>query len=298
METTEESIKDVDLKPDEDIETKSDVDQKEDQKSEELNDSSERKDDKETTDDDSEVVVSIGDEKPPSQEENTNTAPSWVKELRKNNRELVKQNRELQRKIKDANNTETNPVELGKKPSLEDVDYDNDQYEQKIQEWYERKNEVDKRKKEEEDKKNLQKDEWDKKITQYNEAKGKLKVSDYEEAEFNAQESLSTSQQGMIVDGADDPALLIYALGKNPKKLKELSEIKQPVKFIFAVSKLETQLKVRKRTVTSSPEKKIQGNTANSLSSDSTLERLRKEASETGNFTKVANYKRQLKNKK
>ena len=48
----------------------------------------------------------------------------------------------------------------------------------------------------------------------------------------------------------------MYALGKNPKKAKELGEITDPVKFAFAVAKLETQLTVTSRKQVPPPEKK------------------------------------------
>ena len=69
-----------------------------------------------------EVIVSIGEEAPPPEEHTQ--APEWVRELRKTNRELQRQNRELQGKLKSTAQTETKPVVLGKKPSLEEHDYD------------------------------------------------------------------------------------------------------------------------------------------------------------------------------
>jgi hypothetical protein len=84
-------------------------------------------------------------------------------------------------------------------------------------------------------------------------------------------------------------------LGKNPKKAKELSELKDPVQFAFAMGKLETQLKITSRKTTPPPpEKKVVGN-ASASSSDDMLEKLRDEAARTGDFTKVVAYKRQLK---
>jgi hypothetical protein len=56
-----------------------------------------------------------------------------------------------------------------------------------------------------------------------------------------------------MLQGADNPALVVYALGKNPKKAKELSEIKDPVKFAFAVAKLEKELKVTNRRAAPHP---------------------------------------------
>jgi hypothetical protein len=89
--------------------------------------------------------------------------------------------------------------------------------------------------------------------------------------------------------------LVIYALGRNPKKAKELAEIKDPVKFAFAVAKLEKDMKVTNRKQAPAPERVVTGTGRSSGAVDSQLERLREEAARTGNMTKVIAYKRQKK---
>ena len=109
------------------------------------------------------------------------------------------------------------------------------------------------------------------------------------------EDTLNNNQQGILLEGAENPALLVYALGKNPKKAKELAAIDNPVSFAFAVAKLETQLKVSNRKAKAQPEKKFKSSTTSSGAVDSTLERLREEAAKTGNMDKVMQYKRNLK---
>ena len=48
--------------------------------------------------DDDAVVVTIGDEQPPEEEQHAQ-APAWVKELRKSQRELQRENRELKARL-------------------------------------------------------------------------------------------------------------------------------------------------------------------------------------------------------
>jgi hypothetical protein len=79
--------------------------------------------------------------------------------------------------------------------------------------------------------------------------------------------------------------------------VKELSSIKDPVKFAFAVAKLETQLKVSNRKAAPPPEKVVKGTGRVSGSVDSTLERLREEAAKSGDMSKVIAYKRQMRAK-
>lgn len=238
-----------------------------------------------------EVVVTIGEEAPPPDEESS--APEWVRELRKNHRESQRRVRELEDKLKATTTaTETNPV-LSKKPVLDDFDYDTAKYEQALTSWYDQKRVADEAAAAREAEVQAQKTAWEAKLTSYGEAKTGLKVKDFDDAEEVIQDVFSTTQQGIIIQGSDNPALVVYALGKNSKKAKELSSITDPVKFAFAVAKLETQLKVSNRKAPPAPEKTVGGTGSKSGTVDSTLERLRAEAAKTGNMTKVIAYKRQ-----
>ena len=248
----------------------------------------------ETTDEndsaDDEVVVSIGEEAPPPEEHAP--APEWVRELRKTNRELQRQNRELQGKLQ-TQPTEIKPVALGVKPRLEDHDYDADKYEESLTNWFERKRQTEDANAKHQAEVMTQQKAWQAKLEGYGKAKAELRVKDYEDAEAVAQEVFSITQQGVILQGAENPALVVYALGKNPKKAKELSDITDPVKFAFAVAKLEKELKVTNRRAAPAPERIVSGTGRSSGAVDSTLERLRAEAEKTGNMTKVIQYKAQ-----
>jgi len=243
------------------------------------------------TEADDEVIVSIGEESPP-QEEKTH-APEWVRELRKANREKEKRIRELESKLQANAQTENKPVELGRKPRLEDHDYDSDRYEAALEQWYERKRQAEAHSEQIRQAEQAQINAWQAKLDAYGKAKAELKVRDFDDAEALAQEVFDVTQQGIVVQGADNPALVIYALGKNPKKAQEIASIKDPVKFAFAVAKLEKELKVTQRKAAPPPEKTISGTARVSGAVDSTLERLRAEALKTGDMTKVMQYKRQ-----
>ena len=237
-----------------------------------------------------EVVVSIGEDAPPP--EDHTPAPEWVRELRKTNRELQRQNRELQSKLQ-VQPTETKPVAIGAKPKLEDHDYDADKYEEALTDWFERKRQADDVNAKQQAEVMNQQKAWQAKLDGYGKAKAELRVRDYEDAEAVAQEVFSITQQGVILQGAENPALVVYALGKNPKKAKELAEVSDPVKFAFAVAKLEKELKVTNRRAAPAPERIVSGTGRSSGAVDSTLERLREEAARTGNMTKVIQYRQQ-----
>jgi hypothetical protein len=239
-----------------------------------------------------EVVISIKGESPPPEEEEKQ-APEWVKNLRKSYRELQREKRELEEKLKMALPApEHNPVDPGKKPTLEACDYDSDKFENELAGWFERKRQSEEVIAKQRSKQQAEQETWQKKLEGYNQSKTGLKVSDFEEAEETVLENLSVTQQGIILQGAQNPAVMVYALGKNPKKAKELAEITDPVQFAFAVAKLETQLSVTRKQLPP-PEKRIVSNSG-SGSSSVQLERLRDEAARTGDYTKVMAFKKQL----
>ena len=242
---------------------------------------------------DESVVVTIAGETPPQEDDEENDrAPEWVRDLRKQYREEKRRNRELEEKLAAASGGSSEAVQLAEKPTLEKADYDTDRYEQEHAAWYEQKRKYDEVEASKQAEQQAVEQEWRQKLEGYQSAKADLKVRDFEDAEDTVQETLSTTQQGMILQGAENPALLVYALGKNPKKAKELASLTDPVKFAFAVAKLETNLKVTKRKASSKPEKALSGTARPSGSVDSTLERLRAEAERTGDYSKVFAYKR------
>ena len=249
-------------------------------------------DEQEDEDDEDEVVISIGEESPPQDEEVR--APAWVRELRKSNREKERKIRELEAKL-NTTATETKPVALVAKPTLESCDYDSDEYEQKLAAWYEHKREYDAAEANVAAQRDAESKAWQDKLDSYAKAKASLKVRDYDEAEATALDTFDVTQQGIVLQGSDNPALLIYAIGKSTKRAKELAAITDPVKFAFAVAKLETQLKVTNRRASTTPERTITSGGRVSGSIDSQLERLRAEALKTGDLSKVMEYKRRNK---
>jgi len=241
-----------------------------------------------------EDVVTIAGESPAPEEEEKQ-APEWVRNLRKSYRELQREKRELEEKLKAVSPaTEQGPVVLGRKPTLEGCDYDSDKFESELADWFERKRQADEAEAKQRAKQQAEQESWQKKLETYTQSKTGLKVSDFQDAEETVLETLSVTQQGIILQGAQNPAVLVYALGKNPNKAKELAGITDPVQFAFAVAKLETQLSVTKKQAPP-PEKRINGNGSLGTSS-AQLDRLREEAARTGDFTKVIAFKKQLKN--
>ncbi len=242
--------------------------------------------------------ISFDGEKKSDSEQEDQPAPQWVKELRRRHTEMKKENRELRDKLKKIENPVPASIEPGPKPTLEGCDYDSTIFDQKLSDWYESKKrqelEVEKLKRAQE-KANIK---WQHRLNTYNEKKTALPVVDFDDAELSVQEQFNQTQQGIIVSGCDDAALVVYALGKNPAKAKELSQIDDPIDFAFAVARLEKDMRVGKKKKTSKPEPKIKSTGKPSGAVDSTLERLREDAARTGDMSKVIQYKRQKRSKK
>jgi hypothetical protein len=249
--------------------------------------------DKETEEDDDDLIVSIGGEQTEEKEEANPPAPKWVKDLRKSHRELQRENRELNAKLTTGEKGPVKAEPLAKKPTLEELDYDAEKYEEALSDWFEKKRSFDLEAQKAKHAEKEQENAWNERLEGYRKAKGALKVRDFEEAEALVEEHLSTQQQGIILHGSEKPELLVYALGKNPKKAKELAAITDPLKFAFAVAKLEKDLKVTTRKPSTQPEKSVSGTGKVSGSVDSALERLRAEADKTGDYSKVIAYKNQ-----
>ncbi len=241
------------------------------------------------------IVVSIGEEGEPKPDEEHQPAPQWVKDLRKQRREDAKRIKELEGKLENKNPTQQEKP--GTQPTIESASYDAKVYETKLSEWFEKKRKIELGQETVNKAKAQQQEEHAAKYNKYNTDKVALKVPDFDEAEDVVIDILSETQQGAILQGSSDPALLVYALGKNEAQARKLAEIKDPVKFIFAAAKVEAQLKVSNRKKKPKPEGRVNGSGRNNSAVDSTLERLRKESEKSGDLTKVVAYNREKKNR-
>lgn len=243
-----------------------------------------------------EVQITIGEESPPSEDDGFDgPAPQWVKDLSKSKREADRENRELKQKLEQMERGEM-PRDPGTKPTLADCDYDEEAFEQRLSAWHEAKREQEERKRKEDEQQQAARALWQSRLDAYGKEKSSLKVPDMDDAEASAMDALSVVQQGVIVSGAEKPAALMYALGKNPAKLKELAAIADPVKFTFAVARLETQLKIAPRKTAPAPERVVRGSgPSGGAVIDAKLQKLKADAERTGDYSAYFAAKRSAK---
>jgi hypothetical protein len=241
-----------------------------------------------------EITVAIGDETPAEEEQEK--APEWVRDLRKQHRELQRKVREYE--ARDQVAPKVKP--LGEKPTLEGSDYNTEQYEAALEAWYRQRDEQAKLEAQAKAQAEEAERSWKSRLDSYGKAKAELKVSNFEDAEAAVLEAFSQTQQGILIDALDNPAVMVAALGKNPKELARLAAIKKPTQFLRELSRIEdTKLKIVPRAKPPAPERALPVGTAPvSGGSDSTLERLREKAAQTGDYTEVHAYKQKLKAKK
>jgi cell fate (sporulation/competence/biofilm development) regulator YlbF (YheA/YmcA/DUF963 family) len=241
-----------------------------------------------------EISITIGDQ--PAAEEDEEGAKPWVKELRRNQREMARALRDKDAEIvrlKGATSTTAEP--LGEEPTFEGCDYDPDKYRTKVLEWTARKAKVEQQQRDREQADQAERAKWQTRLTAVQAEASKLKVSDYADAADALESTFSALQMGIVIGGPNDPktsAALRYALGKNPKKARELAAITDPVKFAFAIAHLETQLKVTPRKSAPAPERMARSSTAGVSPVDNTLAKLQAAADKSGDRSKVVAYMR------
>lgn len=226
------------------------------------------------------------------------TAPEWAKQLRKDYRRLQRELADERRKA-GASGTAP-PVESAlpklKEPTLEVCGWDEAEYKKQYAAYLKEQTEIERRleaqktavAQQQEAERNLQ--------TAYKSAAVALKVRDFDEAEDAVCATLSQTQQSILLSGCDNPAVVVYALGKNPAKADELAKITNPVKFAVALGKLEKEIKVTPRKPNTKPEPEHIPARSAPLSGggNTALEAARKKAEASGDYTEVNRLKRQL----
>lgn len=248
----------------------------------------------ETAAEDAEVIVSLGEDQQ-QEEEDPTRAPEWLRDLRKSNREKDRRIRELESQVAAATPAPA-AVVVGEKPKLEDFDYEPEKFAAALDAWHVRKAQADEQQKKREDTQNRERAQWTSRLDAVTKAAEGLKVPDLEDATAAFESAFSMVQQGIVLGGPEDAktsAMLKYALGKNPAKARELAAIQDPVKFAVALGKLEMQLKVTPRKVAPAPDKKVSSAVSGAAAVDNQIERLREDARRTGDYSKVAEYRRQ-----
>lgn len=241
--------------------------------------------DPEAVDDDAEIMAPDDTGQPPS---------TTLQNLRKKAREDAKALRRLEQERDAAIAAASAPkqadpaaVVVGEKPTLESCDYDQAKLETELTNWITRKSQAASQEQQRIDARKADETAYGERLNQYNAGKTLLKVPNFAAAETAVTGVLSNIQQSIIIKHAKNSALVVFALGNDPAKLKELASITDPIDFAIKARELEQDIKTVKRTM--KPEGKAPaGSGSGATAAGSTaLQRAEKQADATGDRSEV-----------
>lgn len=221
------------------------------------------------------------------------------KDLKRQTRDQAQRLRELEAQLATVKPA-AGSVDVGKEPDPADYEmWEADQaakFKADLLGWTQRKAAADDQQRQRQQAEQEQNQRWQTRLADVDKAAAPLKNSQAANDAFAA--TFSPVQMGIILGGPDDAkasAFLRHALGSNTAKAKELAKIQDPVKFAFAVAKLETQMKVTTRKTPPAPDTVVRsGGARGVVATENQLEKLRAEAQKTGDYSKVMAHKRAL----
>lgn len=234
-----------------------------------------------------ELELTIGDEAAPaSGERDTDLVKHLRAEIRRRDEAIAEA-----RKGQSAPQS----IVVGERPTLESCEYNEEKFAEEFEAWDARRKTAERAESEAEAAARKANEAWQTEVRNYEAKRAELKFPDAQEVVDTAATSLNSVQQAVVVRVADNPALVFYALGKNPARLAEIASITDPLKQAAAIAKLEGTLKVTSKRKAPDPEQIATGNASVTHGTDKTLERLEKKAAQTGDRTELIAYKRNLK---
>jgi hypothetical protein len=233
------------------------------------------------------------------------TAPTpLVKQLRTAAKESAQKARELEKERDEARREaealrapkEPDAVVVGEKPTLESSEYDQEKFASELEAYYERKRKAEEQERKREEGKKAAETAYAARLGVYADGAKALKVADFAASEQAVKVGLTPMQQSIIVKHANNAALLVYALGKDGAKLKELGAIADPIEFAARVARIETEIKTVSKPKFQPEKRPSGGGTGSPATGASALEKAREKAAVTGDYTEVNRMKREQRN--
>jgi len=222
-------------------------------------------------------------------EDEGETDNAVIRRMRERLKELDRENAELRKQ------TPAPEMELGPKPTLDNCDYDEAEYERRLDSWKDRARQIADAKTEKDKEAEAAQREWEGDLRNYERQREELKLPDFETATGVIQAALTLAQQAVIVKAASRPAAFIYALSKSDARLTELAKIQDPIKMAAAIARMEGGVKVVKKRKAPAPDKPASGTGRMPGTTDKHLEKLEAEADHTGDRTQLIAYRKKLK---
>lgn len=213
---------------------------------------------------------------PTSEEDEAESAPQWVKDLRKKSRDDAKRIKDLEKQLEKKAAAAPAPTGELVKPTLWDdgIDGDEDIYDQKLTAYHEAKNQQAASAKQQQEQNDAFIQLHNEKTAQYNERKTQVKVPGYDKAEQVVIDEVPQQIQGAIIHYAEKPELVVLALGRNPELRKQMSQVTDPVQLGRLIGNIEAKVRIApkaKKKASSTPSVKATGGSKRTNSEDKAL---------------------------
>jgi hypothetical protein len=249
------------------------------------------------------LTVSFGDE--PEAEHDDAPATPAIRQIRQAQRDAVKALRQKERELDELRAQLQQPAatDPGAEPDPDGYEMWTDEGKAKFKAdwagWNTKKQQAESAKAEAQRKRQAEQESWNRTLAEYGTKKQaiKAKAPDFDEAEEVFKENFNEVQQGLVVHCAADSALMVYALGKSPSKMRALSEIKDPAKFAVKLGELQATMKVSSKKSPPPPERVPRANVSGNTAGKGQLERLQTEARKTGDYSAYFAAKSKMKTK-
>ena len=185
------------------------------------------------------------------------------------------------------------PIVVGDKPDLWDsCEGDPDRYETELLAWKSRKDRAEQQQRDAEHTDQVSAQEFQRSHVAYKAKAQLLGVKDFQASEDTVCAALPMPVQNAIVQYMQDPAKLVYALGKHPAKLAEIAAQTDPLRAILMLHDLEKKVVVNRRKPPAPESDTIErGTVAIGGSSDKVLARMEADAVKSGNRSALIAYK-------
>ena len=208
-----------------------------------------------------------------------------VARLRQANKDKAARLRELEAKVS-VLETAAKPKEsdeLGPEPEYSNYNFIDADFAKAMRQWTEKKIVHDAKRSQEQTAAKVTKDAYDARLAHYHAERSKVGVDD--DAQSLVVAALSPPQQSALMDvGDNDRAKVVAALSKSPKILAELAGIKEIHKFTYRLAQIEGKITMTAKAPPP-PESKLKGGVSVAPMNAGSLEKLRTQAENSGNYS-------------
>jgi hypothetical protein len=174
-----------------------------------------------------------------------------IRRMREHLERLEKENRSLKSSVP--------KVEARPRPTLEDVEYDEDKFVAALAGWQADKAALDAQAATADEPQQKLAQQFETAHSEYQRQKTQIRVPDFDALEARVEAVLSKEQQLVLVMSAKNKAAVVAALGRYPARLDALAKIESPYALAIAIADLERNVKVKPRTKGPEPEDKMRG---------------------------------------